>query len=797
MNKKVLFAIPFLGGGGAERVIVRILCLLDRARFSPILVLKEKTGAFVDDVPRDVAILDCRGYGFAGKFLWIPRFVRFLKSEDPDIVVSFLWYTNIVSLFARFVTRGRFRLILSERSTLEGSHDGFVPSLLRKVAVRLLYPAADRIVPNSEALGRQLIDRFGIAGEKVVPIPNPVAVEEIRRLRDEEDGPAAGGDGLPLVAGMGRFTREKGFDLLVRAMALVRPPSRLVLLGEGKEEGNLRELVRRLGLSGRVEFAGFRKNPYPLLGRAAVFVLPSRHEGFPNALLEAMALGLPCVATRCRTGPEEIVTDGEDGLLTPVEDPAALAEAVSRLLEDASLRERLGENARERVQGWNDRRIVGRFEDLIDETASMPQAARGRPSPRSGGTSASMPQAAREPGAEVSPSVCIVSPLYHPTLGGLGGQAKATAEHLRREGVRLFVISRRMSSVPRADFSPDVEVVRVPALLPGRHILEEVTLTNIAVSLSFSAGCIAALILRRKDYSVAHFQGASIPLFLSLPLLKLMRKKVVAMPASSQGTEAGSIRGRHGLLGRLLVREMRAVDAFVAISDKIHNGLLMEGIPSERIHRITNMVDVDLYRPPREGERESGKAAFGLGGKTVVTFCGRLAPIKGLEHLLPAWSEAVRTFPDARLLVLGEGPSRDSLERLASRLGIADTVRFEGRVDDVPARLRSSDVFVLSSLMEGLPNSLLEAMAAGLPAVATNVGGVGDIIEDGKNGLLAGPADPGGLAERIGMLLGDAGLRRRLGEAALRTVRERFSLDATVKRYIGLYRELERSRSGR
>jgi glycosyltransferase involved in cell wall biosynthesis len=198
-------------------------------------------------------------------------------------------------------------------------------------------------------------------------VQNPLEIEEI--VAQGEDGRRgdARPSGLPLVLGIGRLSREKGFDLLICAAAEARRPFRLILLGEGPGGKGLRELAGRLGVADRVEFPGFQGNPYAWLRAAAAFVLPSRYEGFPNSLLEAMALGVPCVATRCPTGPEEIVTDDVDGLLVPVEDPGALAAAIDRLLGDPELRERLGRAARERVRAYDAPGMVRRFESLIEE----------------------------------------------------------------------------------------------------------------------------------------------------------------------------------------------------------------------------------------------------------------------------------------------------------------------------------------------------------------------------------------------------------------------------------------------
>ena len=391
----------------------------------------------------------------------------------------------------------------------------------------------------------------------------------------------------------------------------------------------------------------------------------------------------------------------------------------------------------------------------------------------------------------MTPRVCVVSALYHPSLGGLGRQAMLLTERLRKEGVELFVVSRTMEGMPPAEFSPDVEVIRVPCLFPKIHVFEEVSFRHILLSLSYSAGIAAALVRRRRRYDIVHFHGASIPLFVSLPFPKIMGKKVVAkVAAANLGTEAGSLSGRYWFAGDLLARMMRGVDAFIAISDEIREGLLRDGIGPERIHRIANFVDPETFRPPAPGEKERLKADLGYAGRRLVLFSGRLVPRKGVEHLLDAWREASPRYPEARLLILGDGPLREPLEEAAGRLGLSSTVRFGGRVDNVPALLRAADLFVLPSLQEGLSNSLLEAMASGLPAAASRIGGVVDVAEDGRTALLVPPGDGKALAGALADLLDDGALRERLGAAALETIRESYGLESRVRLYRDLYGSL-------
>jgi glycosyltransferase involved in cell wall biosynthesis len=389
------------------------------------------------------------------------------------------------------------------------------------------------------------------------------------------------------------------------------------------------------------------------------------------------------------------------------------------------------------------------------------------------------------------PRVCVVSALYHPDLGGLGRQAQLLSERLREEGVELFVIARKMEVEGRAAFSPSVEVVRVPSLFPKHHILEEIGLKNILISVIFSLGCLGVLIRRRKSYDLVHFHGASVPLFVALPFLKWMGKKAVAkVAAANLGTEAGSLSGKYGFIGNLLSRLVRRVDAFVAISEEIREGLLRDGIPPGRIYRIDNFVDASVFHPPAAGEKERLKEAFGYSGRMLVLFSGRMVRRKGVEHLLEAWTRVIREHPEARLLLLGEGPLLDDLRKMGAGLGIGDTAFIKGRVDNVPEHLRAADLFVLPSLQEGMPNALLEALACGLPAVATRIGGVVDIISREEDAVLVPPASPSGLADGINLLLSDPARREAMSLAAVSRSRLYHSMEARLPVYRLLYSNL-------
>jgi glycosyltransferase involved in cell wall biosynthesis len=389
--------------------------------------------------------------------------------------------------------------------------------------------------------------------------------------------------------------------------------------------------------------------------------------------------------------------------------------------------------------------------------------------------------------------VCVVSPLYHPSLGGLGRQAKLLSERLSREGVSLFVIARRMKNMPAADFRDAVNVYRAWALFPKIHNYEGVSIRNVLISLTFSISCCWLLFMERKKYDIVHFHGASLPLFFNILPLKLLKKKIIAKVAAAKvSVEAGSLRGKYIGIGNLIDRLLQKVDGFIAISSEIADGLRLDGIKEDRIHRVTNFIDTTCYSAAAAEEKAGLKTALGLGNAPLVTFSGRYDQRKGINYLLEAWKIASSKAPEARLLLLGDGPLFDEMKDLAASLGINGSIVMKGHVRNVIDYLRASDLYVFPSLQEGMPNALLEAMACGLPAVGTRIGGVVDIIEDGKNGVLVEPRDSDGLAEGVVHLLKDREKTAALAEAAFQRIASVYSLDSIVLRYIELYQSLMR-----
>ena len=235
-------------------------------------------------------------------------------------------------------------------------------------------------------------------------------------------------------------------------------------------------------------------------------------------------------------------------------------------------------------------------------------------------------------------------------------------------------------------------------------------------------------------------------------------------------------------------------DAIVAISNDAKNELLKNNaIDLGKVSVIHNGIDLEVFKS-RISQQEA-KKTLGLDSLSVIGTVSRLSREKDQSNLIKAFTTVASAEPKARLVFAGDGPLKDELAALADDLGIKNKVAFLGFRDDVNKIMQAFDIFVLSSLQEGISLSLLEAMASARPMIVTNVGGNPEVVVDGKTGFLVPPKDSQKLADAIIRLLKNPGLAQKMGEAARARVEERFTLDRMVTEYEGLYKRcLEKKR---
>lgn len=387
----------------------------------------------------------------------------------------------------------------------------------------------------------------------------------------------------------------------------------------------------------------------------------------------------------------------------------------------------------------------------------------------------------------------VLAETFHPVVGGGETQGRLLCERLVNRGHSVTVVTRRSESgLRRDDRLGQVRVLWVGPGGPGGYkrwgMLGPVALT---------------LVRQRREYDVVLVLGFR-ALGLVLPVLRLLGKPAV-LKAESVGEMSGSFfdarlaglgLSRGAIPVRLLIagrnRVLRGANAFVAISTAIRNEFIEAGVASERVTLIPNAVDTSVFRPPTPEEKVGIRRRLGLApGEVVFVYTGRLVRYKGLPLLLRSWAAVARDRLGLRLLVVGEGGHdmhncEAELKDFVRRNGLSSSVMFTGGVAEVPPYLQAADVFVFPTENEAFGISLVEAMACGLPCLASGVGGVLDIVTPERDGLLLEAGDAAALERGLRRLADNPPERARLGEAARITVAERFGVESVVSAYARL-----------
>jgi len=549
----------------------------------------------------------------------------------------------------------------------------------------------------------------------------------------------------PLILSVGRLVPKKGFESLLEAVHFLRRRGfafRLEIVGDGSERGRLEKLIeeRELGEVVRLRGLLLQNEVREALQRATCFALACRttedgdRDGIPNTLAEAMACGLPVVSTRL-PGIEELVRDGETGLLVPPDDPRALADALARLLAEPALRRTLGTRARTWVSGAFDARDAGerrarRFARALGvERVLYVSADRGVPVRGDKGASVhvrSMLKALGDLGVETTILTARGGPGDGPRVPG------ALVEAI--SGKTWKQLARRLAAWTRGGEALERALLR---LLDNAPLYRE-------------GGRVAEMWrpdLIYERYALTSFAGAWLARYLRVPLVLEVNSPLVDEEATFRGL-------RLGWLARRMERWLaRRADLVVVVSAALREHVLGLGVDRERILLLPNAVDPSLFHPGRDGSVV--RRGFQLEEHFVAGFCGSLKPWHGVHGLLDATARASRALPGLRLLIVGDGPERGSLEARAKALGIADRVRFAGTIphDRVPEHLAACDVLVAPyDPMNGFyfsPLKLAEYLAAGRPVVASAVPGLPDSLGSDSSVVWVAPGDADALGDAL------------------------------------------------
>jgi glycosyltransferase involved in cell wall biosynthesis len=346
VGKKIALVLPDLRAGGAERVAIHLMRHFLAAGHRVEFVLMRKEGQLLGDVPSDVPVIDLR----AGRIRnAVCPLIRYLRRARPDAVQVSMWPLTVAAVLARALARSPARLVISDHTLLSKHYAGNPRALrLLKATMRIFYPWADARVIVADAAADDLARLSGLKRDSLEVIYNPVFVPEAA-VHPVAKVEAQWGEVDGRILSVGSLKAEKNQALLIRSFARVRQvrAAKLMILGSGELEQELKDLARSLGIGDDVQFAGFIADPWPYYASADLFVLSSDYEGYPLVLVEAMMCGVPVVATNCESGPREILDSGRFGRLVPVDDEAALANAMQAELEHPTARDLLVERAKE------------------------------------------------------------------------------------------------------------------------------------------------------------------------------------------------------------------------------------------------------------------------------------------------------------------------------------------------------------------------------------------------------------------------------------------------------------------
>lgn len=338
----ILFLICDMQGGGAQRV-ASILCNEWVKRGDAVTLVtyeprdKEPFYKLNDSIDLIRLNLQTNSRNYFKALVFNTRRIlqvsRLIKDRKPDVVLCFGYDVSVIGVLSSLGLHNN--VIACERSDPAVYPEGGIWRKLRDFA----YPKATKIVAQTPSAA-DFCKRFG---NDVYIIPNPVSAPEIT---GEADITAPD---KPFIASMGRMSEEKGHDVLINAFAGIADSHKdldLLLIGDGVKRGEYEQMAADLGLKDRIHFTGRSKNPFPVLAKAKAFILPSRFEGFPNALAEAMTLGLPCISTLSAIGARALIDQGRNGILVESDNPEDMGKAIARFLDDRGFADKLGGEAK-------------------------------------------------------------------------------------------------------------------------------------------------------------------------------------------------------------------------------------------------------------------------------------------------------------------------------------------------------------------------------------------------------------------------------------------------------------------
>lgn len=342
---KITMILPYLKAGGTERQAAYIVNYLKQKEHTVLTISVEDEDFFEPHFKVPVQYLNSQN-SFLFLIYNIYSIASIIRKNGTQVLVSRAWSTNLLCTLVSMITGIPNVLFLS--ASLDMSNH----SLIKKLIYRFMLKKTDQIISVSEATKQNCIKWFDIQENKIKVIHNGVDIDHIQKLSKKPvEIPDELKDGTPKLVFVGRLIHRKGLDVLINALMNLKSSyqTQLIVVGEGSKMNDYKIMCKDFEIESMVFFFGQKKNPFPYLNLGDIFILPSRSEGFPNILLEAMALNKTVIAANCKNGPNEII-DKNNGTLVDVDNSEQLSLAISSYLDNLKLAKNHGENAKKTVK---------------------------------------------------------------------------------------------------------------------------------------------------------------------------------------------------------------------------------------------------------------------------------------------------------------------------------------------------------------------------------------------------------------------------------------------------------------
>ena len=749
-----MYVVPTMGVGGyggAERHVMTLMPNLDRSRFDTAVVCIGDPGKLFGDlassVTRAVALHRSKRHMVGA----LRDLTREMRNFTPDVVITRGYNAETLGRIAAWLTRVPHNVVWVH-------NDGATEprGAVRRIADRVLDRVTSAYFGVAKAQIDYLVNDLKYSPDKIRIIYNGVDPDAFEWTDDRSAVSDLGiGESDKIVGILAWLRPEKDHENFLRAARLVVdrvPTAKFLVVGDGPMRPKIERLIRELNLADCVMLTGPRSDVPDLLRALDVFVLSSSTvECFPMSLLEAMSAGRPAVCTAIG-GVPEMIEEAETGYLVPPHDPEALADRLVHILSDSELAHRMGRAARARVEAlFSLRACVAATEHALEELVRTRQRP-DRP-------------------------VRLTVVLDLTFVGGVELLLLNLVKHFDPRVVAPRLVCLREAGPLADDFRAagfDVEVLDRTGRFDMRTLPRLIR--------SFRAA-------RTDAVLVTHHQSASLALGRIAARVARVPVNIVAV----HSTAVTSV-GRRAL-PRWAVNTLAFSDALVLLSPGQGEYLRREEGVGQRWSATTREVvipnGIQLPNFPTAADRSCARTILRVADTDfVVGIVARLSAEKAHEVLFRAVAACVPSVPQIRLVVIGGGQRESELRNLARKLGIDSRTTFMGSRRDVPDLLPGLDVGCLSSVYEGVPITLVEAMAAGVPVVATDCGSIRDTVQDGEQGFVVPVGDVDAFADRLQRLARDESLRTRLGKSGRARVEDEFQIQNTARGYEELLTDL-------